>query len=98
MESQGPLLIMLLLYICSALEGVLQREYRVHVLSDAQIRQLFERGPRFLEYVSDDKWKNVINIAEAWVYLNHTKRRRRIYYESIGKRTGWTMFWETSQS
>jgi hypothetical protein len=76
----------------SDFEGMLLRKYRVNGLSDAQIRQRLERGSRFLKYVSGNKWKNVITIDKAWVYLTHFRGRHCIYYKSRGERTGesWT--------
>ena len=54
--------------IRSDLEGILRRKYRVHGLSNAQVLQRFERGPRFLQYINGNKWKNVITIDELDSY------------------------------
>jgi hypothetical protein len=51
-----------------------------------------------LEYIRGKKWKYVITIDEAWVYLNHTNGVRKVYYEFRGERTqeSWTKFWKES--
>src|SRR5882757_2742552 len=37
-------------------------------------RKLYER------YLSKDKYKNVVTIDEAWIYMHNTGRRRGVYY------------------
>ena len=80
------------------LDGILKKKYRVHALSDKQVRQRLERGPRFLQYIKGQKWKYVITVDEAWIYLTHVNGVRKVYYEFKGERTreSWTKFWKES--
>ena len=80
------------------LNGVLKKKYRVHALSNAQMRQRWDRGPGFLRYIAGNNWKKVLTVDEAWVYLTHINGIRRIYYEFRGERTeeSWTKFWKKS--
>ena len=80
------------------LEGILKKKYRVHALSDSQVLQRLDRGPRFLDYIKGKKWRFIITVDEAWVYLSHTNGIRQVYYEFKGERTeeSWTKFWKES--
>jgi len=77
---------------------MLKKKYRVHALSNAQVRQRWDRGPGFLRYIAGNNWKKVLTVDEAWVYLTHINGIRRIYYEFRGERTeeSWTKFWKKS--
>lgn len=84
--------------IAQDLQAKLRKKRRVHALSNAQVFQRLQRGPRFLRYINGTKWRNVLTIDEAWVYLTHTNGIRKIYYEFRGERTeeSWTKFWKES--
>ncbi|OQV14613.1 hypothetical protein BV898_11232 [Hypsibius exemplaris] len=70
----------------------------VHALSNKQAKQRLDRGPRFLRYINGRKFKNVISINEAWVYLTDVNGIRKIYNEFRGERSpeSWTEFWKES--
>lgn len=80
------------------LEGKVRKKFRVHALSHKQAKQRLDRGPRFLRYLSRGKWKNIVTIDEAWVYLTHANGVRKIYYEFRGERSdeSWTKYWKES--
>ena len=80
------------------LGGKLRKKYRVHALSNAQVQQRLDRGPGFLRYIRGNKWKNILTVDEAWVYLTNVGGRRHVYYELQGERTeeSWTKFWKVS--
>ncbi|OQV12441.1 hypothetical protein BV898_13317 [Hypsibius exemplaris] len=84
--------------ISQDLEGKVRKKCRVHALSNKQAKQRLDRGPRFLRYINARKWKNVITIDEAWVYLIDVNRIRKIYYDFRGERSpeSWTIFWKES--
>lgn len=84
--------------ISQDLEGKVRKKCRVHALSNKQAKQRLDRGPRFLRYINGRKWKNVITIDEAWVYLTDVNGIRKIYYEFRGERSpeSWTKFWKES--
>jgi inhibitor of nuclear factor kappa-B kinase subunit alpha len=72
-----------------------RKKYKVHALSDAQVRQRLERAPRLLKWIGGSKWKYVVTLDEAWVYLTHVNGQRQLYYKFRGKSTpeSWTKFW-----
>ncbi|OQV20031.1 hypothetical protein BV898_06034 [Hypsibius exemplaris] len=80
------------------LEGKVRKKCRVYALSNKQAKQRVDRGPRFLRYINGRKWKNVVTINEAWVYLTVFNGIRKIYYEFRGERSpeSWTNFWKES--
>ncbi|OWA55561.1 hypothetical protein BV898_19945, partial [Hypsibius exemplaris] len=84
--------------ISQDLEGKVRIKCRVHALSNKQAKQRLDRGPRFLRYINGRKWKNIVTIDEAWVYLTDTNGIRKIYYEFRGERNPekWTEFWKES--
>jgi hypothetical protein len=41
--------------ICHDLKGILKKKYRVHGLSDIQVRQRLDRDPRFLDHIKGRK-------------------------------------------
>ncbi|OQV12166.1 hypothetical protein BV898_13583 [Hypsibius exemplaris] len=84
--------------ISQDLEGKVRKKCRVHALSNKQAKQRLDRGPRFLRYINVRKWKNIVSIDEAWVYLTDTNVIRKIYYEFRGERSpeSWTKFWKES--
>ncbi|OQV19956.1 hypothetical protein BV898_05961 [Hypsibius exemplaris] len=67
-------------------EGKVREKCRVYALSNKQTKQRLDRGPRFLRYINSRKWKNVIAVDEAWVYLTDVNGIRKIYYEFRGER------------
>ncbi|OQV24192.1 hypothetical protein BV898_02139 [Hypsibius exemplaris] len=80
------------------LEGKVREKCRVYVLLNKRAKQRLDRGPRFPRYINGPKWKNVVTIDEAWVYLTDVNGIRKIYYEFRGKWSpeSWTNFWKDS--
>ena len=78
------------------LQGVLRKKYKLHALSNAQIKQRLERGPLFLQYLEREGYKKLISVDEAWVYLTNTGGIRQVYYEFKGERSeeSWQKFWQ----
>jgi hypothetical protein len=50
-------------------------------LSNKIVDQWVFKGPRLLEWIKINKWKNIVTIVEAWVYMNHVNGHRKIYYK-----------------
>ena len=61
----------------------------IRLLNDS----LVVRG--FYRYISGGKWRNILTLDEAWVYLDSTGRKRKIYYELKGEKRpdGWKKFY-----
>lgn len=78
------------------LHGILRKKYRVHALSNKQIKQRLERGPLFLQYLVREGFKKIISVDEAWVYLSNVGGLRRVYYEFKGEKSeeSWQKFWQ----
>ncbi|OQV11956.1 C-type mannose receptor 2 [Hypsibius exemplaris] len=72
-------------------EGKTRKNCCIHALLKKQAKRRLDRGPRFLCYVNGRKWKNVIIIDEAWMYLTDINGIRKIYYNFRGERAN---FWK----
>ena len=55
---------------------------KTHSLSDAQVIQRYERGPRFLKWIRGKKYKYILTLDEAWMSVTNANGQRRIYYEN----------------
>jgi [histone H3]-lysine36 N-dimethyltransferase SETMAR len=57
------------------------KKSRVHSLNEIQKRRRKTAARMLYElYLSGDKYKKVVTVDEAWVYMHNTGRRRSIYY------------------
>jgi hypothetical protein len=56
------------------LETELRRKRETHALSNKQVQQRLDQGPRFLQLIGGNKWKFNISLDEAWLSLNNTRR------------------------
>ncbi|OWA53025.1 hypothetical protein BV898_17461 [Hypsibius exemplaris] len=72
--------------ISQDLEGKVRKKCRVHAPSNKQAKQRLNRGPRFLRYINGRKWKNVITIDEAWVYLTDVNGKKGV--RKVGPNSG----------
>jgi hypothetical protein len=63
-----------------------------HTLSNKMVDQ---RGPRLPEWIKGNKWKNIVTIDEAWVYMSHVNGHRKIYHKHRGKMSPqtWTEYY-----
>jgi hypothetical protein len=70
----------------------LRRKRKTHALSNTQVQQRLDRGPRFLQLTGGNKWKYIISLDEAWLSLNDMNGIRGVFYRKIGKPTpqSWT--------
>ncbi|UYV83577.1 hypothetical protein LAZ67_23001514 [Cordylochernes scorpioides] len=59
----------------------IRKKLKVHVLKPHHIeeRKTYSRA-LYEKYLEGEKWKNVVTLDEAWVYLNDSNIRRAIYY------------------
>ena len=69
------------------LAGVLRHKRKTHMLSDKQVSQRLLKIPRLLKHLEGEKWRYIVSIDEAWVYLTHVNGRRKVYYQFRGKRS-----------
>jgi len=61
--------------------------YKTHRLLPKHRQDRFTKCRLLYEnYLAGDKWKFVVTIDEAWVYLQSCNRKRSIYYEKRGER------------
>ena len=58
---------------------------KTHALSNKMVDQRVLKGPRLLEWIRGNKWKNIVTIDEAWVYMSHLNGHRKIFYKRRGK-------------
>lgn len=63
----------------------LRKKVRTHALSNKQIQQRLDRGPRLLKILRGGRWKYIISLDEAWLSLNDTGGIRDVYYKKKGK-------------
>ena len=69
------------------LAGVLRHKRKTHMLSGKQVSQRLLKIPRLLKHLQGEKWRYIVSIDEAWVYLTHVNGRRKVYYQFRGKRS-----------
>ena len=67
-------------------------------MSNKQIAQRFDCGPRFLQYLEGERYKRIIPNDELGIYLSDTGGERKMYYEFKGRKTeeSWTKIWKSS--
>jgi hypothetical protein len=59
------------------LQEVLRKKVKTHMFSKKMMTQRVEKGTRLLRLIWRNKWKYVVSIDEAWVYLKHVNGRSR---------------------
>jgi hypothetical protein len=75
------------------------KKSKVHRLTEYHIQRRFTNCRFFYEnYLSGDKWKYVITVDEAWVYLKNCDKKRSICYVPRGKIESQKCFKEKSES
>jgi hypothetical protein len=55
---------------------------KTHAFLNKIVGQWVFDGPRLLEWIKCNKWKNIVAIDEAWVHMSHVNGRWKMYHES----------------
>jgi hypothetical protein len=71
--------------ISQDLDMMKRMKTKTHALSNKMVDQRVLKGPRLLEWIKGNKWKNIVTIDEAWVYMSHVNGHRKIFYQRRGK-------------
>ena len=69
------------------LGGKLRHKTRTHHLNNLMVAQRVAKAPRLLKHLKGGKWKYIVSIDEAWVYLSHVNGRRKVFYEFRGNKS-----------
>jgi hypothetical protein len=54
---------------------------KTHALSNKMVDQRVFKGPRLLQWIKRNKWKNIVTIDGAWAYMSHVNGHRKSYYK-----------------
>ena len=64
---------------------VTKRKAKGHALTNRHINERFTHCRKLYEnYLAKDRWKSIVSIDEAWIYLDDTNKPRTIYYHKKG--------------
>ncbi|OQV19433.1 hypothetical protein BV898_06547 [Hypsibius exemplaris] len=67
------------------LQSDLLKKTETHALSNKQVQQRLNRGPRFLKLLEGDRWKYVVSFDEFCLSMNDCGGIRDCYYRKKGK-------------
>ena len=57
---------------------------KTHSLSDKQVQQRVDKGPRFRKHLTGNKYQYILTLDEAWKEVSNEHKHRKIYYETDG--------------
>ena len=76
-----------------------KRKTKVHALKRSHIKERKTNTRKLYEFhLAAERYKYVVTVDEAWVYLSDCKRNRHTYYRKQGEKEGKKFFQECKES